>query len=154
VLAIFPVLLNKANEWNDENSAMKNAFLVSQTSICWLIIVVYRNLRRGFSNAFALSPGMAQMLRNVNGVKTVHLALWLAFVPYISRQMVETRSKSAREAYATVFLLAVPLAVVSLLGWAIWLAAAALRSLPHKRQRNGAFNLCAKCPLLSLLSNL
>jgi hypothetical protein len=134
VLAIFPLLLNKANEWNDENSVMKNAFMVAQTSVCWLIIVVYRNLRRGFSNAFALSPGMAQMLRNVNGVRTVHLALWLAFVPYINLQMVESRSNSAREAYATVFLLAAPLAVVSLLGWAIWLAAAALRSLPHNSQ--------------------
>ena len=71
---------------------LRFCFVIFLASCVWLTMRGFRSVRKGFSVAFALSTDTSQILRNMNGFRTVHSAIYLLFVTRSGWNASETRS--------------------------------------------------------------
>jgi hypothetical protein len=121
-------------EWDDSSFRMKAALFMVSSSFIWLIINSYRGMHNGISTAFALRRDLSQVLRNLSGAKTVHVAIFVVLNARVVWNVTGQRSDTARLALAQTWYCGTAIPLALMFGFAAMLASSALRELPDTNQ--------------------
>jgi hypothetical protein len=127
-------LAYERGEWDDSRVVARASFIVFNCSGSFGHILAYRRLRNGVSMAFTLRKDLGQLLRNLSGARTVHVAVFVVVIARATWNVMELRSDAARhESLVSVVCLGgAPLALS--FGFAAVMASRALQDLPSTNQ--------------------
>ena len=94
-------LAYERGEWDDSSVIAKASFIVGTCSGSWSVINGYRGLCNSVSMAFTLRKDLGQLLRNLSGAWTVHVAVYAVVFSRASWNMTESRAVAARLEFMT-----------------------------------------------------
>jgi hypothetical protein len=126
-------LAYKRGEW-DDGTVTRASIIVFICSGAWTIILAYRGLRDGFSVAFTLRKDLGQLLRNLSGARTVHLAVYVVVMARATWNMTDSRSSAARYEIVLSGMCVLEIPFVLFFGFATVMASKALQELPPTNQ--------------------
>jgi hypothetical protein len=99
----FGPLAYERGEWDDISVVARASFIVFVFSIAWTTTLAYRMLRNGFSMAFTLRKDLGQLLRNLSGARTVHLAVYVVVLGRAAWNMTNLRTHEFRRCRFVIF---------------------------------------------------
>jgi hypothetical protein len=124
-------------EWDDSSFKMKASMFIWSFSFIWLLINSYRGMHKGISTAFALRRDLSQVLSNLSGAKTVHVAIFVVLIARVTWNLAGQRSDTARLEFGLTWNCGAALPLALMYGFAAMLASSALRERAsgHKSDR-------------------
>jgi hypothetical protein len=121
-------------EWDDSSVVTRVSFIVFNSCGAWWVILTYRALRSGISMGFTLRKDLSQLLRNLSGLKTLHVAGFVLVYTRSAWNLTYLRSDAARRELLLSFMFCGMGLFFLFHFFAAVMASRALRDLPPTNQ--------------------